>query len=118
MEKLEHRKGFYWRSSKSTPNSRKNESREEARVIMMKAFPNLSRDFWYTHHVHHKDENPLNNAFENLEIVTQYLHKVFHLNGWMCLSCDIINWGQKCSFCNRWKSQLKRLGLYEKIKED
>jgi hypothetical protein len=32
-----------------------------------------------THHIHHKDENKLNNTLENLEYITPQLHKKHHM---------------------------------------
>lgn len=34
----------------------------------------------WTHCVHHKDKNPLNNNMDNLEIVTIYEHRKIHSN--------------------------------------
>ena len=59
-----------------TKKSEIEKSRQEARLKMnYYSKPELSR---WTHHVHHKDENPLNNNIDNLEILTIKEHLIKH----------------------------------------
>lgn len=75
-------------------------------------------------HVHHKDENPLNNAPENLETLCVSCHKASHSPNYMgmplqrkpCLHCSkpVARQG----FCNTHLSRKKRFGdpLLKKFK--
>ncbi len=69
--------------------------RREARELMMENNPHLGREFWYTHHIHHKDCNPMNNNMENLEIVERSEHQKIHIN--MPYIIDRTN----CPYCSR-----------------
>ena len=59
----------------------KEESRTEAREMIKRLHPELSKDFWRVHYVHHIDNNPFNNNLNNLEIVKRRLHRIIHV--WM-----------------------------------
>jgi uncharacterized protein (DUF433 family) len=48
----------------------------------------LGRKLLTTEHVHHKDHNGLNNALENLEVVTAREHQRIHLMGTRKWPCD------------------------------
>ena len=56
-------------------NKAHDESRREARLLMRRLHPDVD---WHLHLVHHKDENPLNNAIENLEIKGRSKHTQDH----------------------------------------
>ena len=59
----------------------KTDFRNEAREMMKRLHPELSKDFWRVHYVHHIDNNPFNNNLNNLEIVKRRLHRIIHV--WM-----------------------------------
>jgi hypothetical protein len=60
--------------------------------------------------VHHKNENPLDDSLENLEVVSHGLHGAIHTNGWkmkvfVCQSCgkefESRDDGQYRKYCSR-----------------
>ena len=55
-----------------------NTSRQKARAFMFKLYPFAVRDKTV---VHHKDENPFNNNFNNLEILPIGQHIKYHQKG-------------------------------------
>jgi DNA-binding transcriptional MerR regulator len=59
----------------STILSAETKSRIRAREMAKKLYPTVN---WYTHLVHHKDFNPLNNDPSNLQVLTHHEHCMIH----------------------------------------
>ena len=65
-------------------------ARKEARKIMQGIHPEIPKSQWYSAVVHHKDENPLNNNPNNLEIKRKSNHAFLHHNGYEMEEYSII----------------------------
>lgn len=56
----------------------KGKSPGKGREIMIALNPNLSKEFWANHQVHHIDHNPLNNEIDNLLVLERFHHRLLH----------------------------------------
>jgi hypothetical protein len=64
--------------------------------------------------VHHVDENPRNNAHENLVVCpSEAYHKLLHRRARAYDACGNAN-AQKCQFCEEWDTEPEKMSTVQK----